>query len=370
MKSASEKHGRALTKSTSIDGFTSSGMMMAGDASHDDERMAGDDYYDDEDRHLHRAAGDDGDDAASLALHRANAATSGSPIEGQGSVSGATVTGSRMRRSSSKVRTSTGTSSSRRSGKTHGQGSSVPTSKGGDEAPANGSSTAGVDFHRYASDQLMLFKKSNNKRELKAVNRLHARGLNALSELHLRQVKRLTYRSLWNITRQQIFLGMVASSVPVREDVPVLKEALDAAGVRFIYFSPRNMKRSKPIAEKIGIPFDWNCAISLRALGDANVIDPHRHISSYADWDVLARMPHGIEAIKRHIREVDNVPLLVSLFTDSTPSTIRQMLEIFREYGETVLAIGSGYRCYHSDIFHSANIASSIATLPGVVPSI
>lgn len=81
-------------------------------------------------------------------------------------------------------------------------------------------------------------------------------------------------------------------------------------------------------------------------------------------------MPHGIEAIKRHIREVDNVPLLVSLFTDSTPSSIRQMLEIFREYGETVLAIGGGYRCYHSDIFHSANIASSIATLPGVVPSI
>jgi hypothetical protein len=26
------------------------------------------------------------------------------------------------------------------------------------------------------------------------------------------------------------------------------------------------MKRSKPIAEKIGISFDWNCAISLRDL--------------------------------------------------------------------------------------------------------
>ena len=35
---------------------------------------------------------------------------------------------------------------------------------------------------------------------------------------------------------------------------------------RFVYFSPRNMKRSKPIAEKIGISFDWNCAISLRDL--------------------------------------------------------------------------------------------------------
>lgn len=81
-------------------------------------------------------------------------------------------------------------------------------------------------------------------------------------------------------------------------------------------------------------------------------------------------MPHGIEAIRRHIREVDNVPLLVSLFTDSTPETIQKMLEIFREYGESVLAIGSGYRCYHSSIFQSANIASSLVCLPGLAPSI
>lgn len=59
---------------------------------------------------------------------------------------------------------------------------------------------------------------------------------------------------------------MAASSVPIRPDVRNTMEDLTAAGVRFVYFSPRNMKRSKPIAEKIGISFDWNCAISLRDL--------------------------------------------------------------------------------------------------------
>jgi hypothetical protein len=49
------------------------------------------------------------------------------------------------------------------------------------------------------------------------------------------------------------------------------------------------MKRSKPIAEKIGIAFDWNCAISLRDLENPDENDPHRHISSYADWDVIGK---------------------------------------------------------------------------------
>lgn len=80
---------------------------------------------------------------------------------------------------------------------------------------------------------------------------------------------------------------MAASSVPVRKDVPNTKEDLDSAGVRFVYFSAQNMKRSKPVAEKIGIPFDWNCAISLRELEGDTAQDPHRHISNYADWDVL-----------------------------------------------------------------------------------
>ena len=51
-------------------------------------------------------------------------------------------------------------------------------------------------------------------------------------------------------------------------------------------------------------------------------------------------MPHGVASIKSHLKTVDNVPLLVSLFTDATPHCTRQMIEVFREYGEVVLSIG------------------------------
>eukprot|EP00605_Chrysophyceae_sp_TOSAG23-4_P000556 GSChrysophyteH1.ASY1.ANO1.627.1 assembled CDS len=125
------------------------------------------------------------------------------------------------------------------------------------------------------------------------------------------------------------------------------------------------MRRSKPVAEKIGIQFDWNCAISLRELSPELEADPHRYISSYADWDVHAQMPHGVPAIKRHLQEVDNVPLLVSLYTDSTPESSRQMVEVFRSYGEIVLAVGSAYRASNNSIFRAANMSVSVSMLPG-----
>ena len=161
---------------------------------------------------------------------------------------------------------------------------------------------------------------------------------------------------------------MAASSVPIKAEVPDLKEELTRAGVRFVYFSPRNMRRSKSVAEKIGIEFDWNCAISLRDLNETEH-DPHRYISHYADWDVHARLPHGINAIKKHLVEVDNVPLLVSLFTDSTPKTVTSMVSIFREYGETVLTIGSSYRASNQSIFSSSDVGIALSMLPGPNPS-
>jgi hypothetical protein len=77
-------------------------------------------------------------------------------------------------------------------------------------------------------------------------------------------------------------------------------------------------------------------------------------------------MPHGIKAIKTHLRTVDNVPLLVSLFTDATPSSVKQMVEVFREYGEVVLTIGGGYRAHNHDIYSASNVSCSVTVLPGV----
>lgn len=75
----------------------------------------------------------------------------------------------------------------------------------------------------------------------------------------------------------------------------------------------------------MGIDIAWNAAISLRPL-DEGQEDKHRMISNYADWDINAKLPHGIESVKRHLKEVDNVPLLVSLYTDVTKVTTRQMV--------------------------------------------
>ncbi|CAM9295439.1 unnamed protein product, partial [Chrysoparadoxa australica] len=179
--------------------------------------------------------------------------------------------------------------------------------------------------------------------------------------------------ALWDFVHEQVFLGMVASSVAPRKAVSALIEDVSAAGVRFVYFSPRNMRRSKALAESMGIETDWNCAISLRTLEEPGEPDPHRMTSSYADWDVKARLPHGIAAIKEHIESIDNVPLLVSLFTDATPTTTREMLHIFQEHDESVMCVGCSYRCANASLFKAADVgvlqeglpvAQRLSTLP------
>lgn len=59
------------------------------------------------------------------------------------------------------------------------------------------------------------------------------------------------------------------------------------------------------------------------------------------DMHNRAKLPKGIENIRPHLVEVDNVPLLVSLFTDCTPATTTEMISIMQEYGEVVCVLGS-----------------------------
>ena len=85
------------------------------------------------------------------------------------------------------------------------------------------------------------------------------------------------------------------------------------------------MRLTKEIASQMGIDIAWNAAISLRPLEDGEE-DQHRMISNYADWDINAKLPHGIESVRRHLREVDNVPLLVSIYTDTNLKSTREMV--------------------------------------------
>jgi hypothetical protein len=135
----------------------------------------------------------------------------------------------------------------------------------------------------------------------------------------------------WSLVKNQIFLGLLGSSVRPRKEIEPLINSCAHAGVRFVYFSPRNMRRTKELASQMGIDVGWNCAISLRPL-EEGFIDSFRMSSTYADWDVNARLPHGVEDVRRHLKEVDNVPLLVSLYTDVTKKTAANMVSLFTDF--------------------------------------
>ncbi|KAG7347008.1 hypothetical protein IV203_006077 [Nitzschia inconspicua] len=166
----------------------------------------------------------------------------------------------------------------------------------------------------------------------------------------------------WTLLQNQIFLGVLGSLVTPRSETQGLLSSLQDAGVRFVYFSPRNMRRQKEIASQMGIDVAWNCAISLRPL-DQGEEDPHRMVSNYADWDVNAKLPHGIESVKQHLKDVDNVPLLVSLFTDVTKETTKDMIEIFQEYNDTVVVVGLSHLPKNSTIFSAADLAIGVDVL-------
>eukprot|EP00568_Trieres_chinensis_P015973 CAMPEP_0183324344 /NCGR_PEP_ID=MMETSP0160_2-20130417/76806_1 /TAXON_ID=2839 ORGANISM="Odontella Sinensis, Strain Grunow 1884" /NCGR_SAMPLE_ID=MMETSP0160_2 /ASSEMBLY_ACC=CAM_ASM_000250 /LENGTH=166 /DNA_ID=CAMNT_0025491909 /DNA_START=219 /DNA_END=715 /DNA_ORIENTATION=- len=122
------------------------------------------------------------------------------------------------------------------------------------------------------------------------------------------------------------------------------------------------MRRTKELASQMGIDVAWNCAISLRPL-DEGQEDPHRMTSTYADWDVNAKLPHGVEEVKKHLEEVDNVPLLVSLYTDVTKGTTAEMVKVFQSYHDTVLSLGISHLTRNNRTFSMASLSIGVDVL-------
>ncbi|XP_059477239.1 transmembrane protein 94 isoform X2 [Neocloeon triangulifer] len=81
------------------------------------------------------------------------------------------------------------------------------------------------------------------------------------------------------------------------------------------------------------------------------------------DMSNRAKLPRGIENIRPHLRHIDNVPLLVSLFTDCTPMATREMLSIMQEHGEVVCAMGSSANADNMPIFMQADASMAVEPL-------
>lgn len=76
-----------------------------------------------------------------------------------------------------------------------------------------------------------------------------------------------------------------------------------------------------------------------------------------------AKLPRGIENIRPHLENVDNVPLLVSLFTDCSPSTTREMIDIMQTYGAIVVCMGSSASSTNTGVYLQADCSIGIEPL-------
>jgi hypothetical protein len=194
----------------------------------------------------------------------------------------------------------------------------------------------------------------------------------------------------------QIFVGVVAARFQPQPKVQDLIKDLGRSGIRFVYMANRNYRKTKPLATKMGLETGWNCAISLmprrfkphtptdrerttvdaataarmmqaqtavEGLGEYELdgeedddfgvegtMTEERRLKKLQgakdeeEWDLKAGLPHGVPEIRAHLVEKDNVPLLVSLFTEATPPAIAGMLRIMQEHGEQVLVLCSALR--------------------------
>ena len=68
-----------------------------------------------------------------------------------------------------------------------------------------------------------------------------------------RNNQHIPHHDYWGLVRQQIFLGLLGSSVGPRKEIEPFIHSCNDAGVRFVYFSPRNMRRTKELASQMGL---------------------------------------------------------------------------------------------------------------------
>ena len=168
-----------------------------------------------------------------------------------------------------------------------------------------------------------------------------------------------SYRPIFEdeITRVQdikdshVFLGLISVCPEPKEHFQEFVDDLEAAGVRFTYFSPYREQPSKAFGERLGLETDWNSCILL-----SDHPNPSSQSTGYSALsDIKARLPRGIKAIRPHLEDVDDIPLHVSIFAECNDQNSSEMIKIYQEAGEVVSVIGSCRSVRNSKCFGTAH---------------
>eukprot|EP00116_Pleurobrachia_bachei_P002054 sb/3462316/ len=233
-----------------------------------------------------------------------------------------------------------------------------------------GRSTSGSDHIGGSSTKhqitlLSLELRSVRSPQFASIINMHSYGYGFLDEPIENPLHSCPGESLLKLQCGQTFLGILCSQFHPVHDVVTLIETLDSANIRFVHFSSENELRSRAFGTKLGLETGWNCHISL-AEGDFDQFSVDSDTSAdernIFHSNYKARLPQGIRSIKPHLESVDNVPLLVPLFSSCTPPAIREMIQIMQENNELVCCVGSSLQSKNFRVFLQAD--SGIGMVP------
>jgi hypothetical protein len=153
--------------------------------------------------------------------------------------------------------------------------------------------------------------------------------------------------------KDQVFLALSTMAHQPKNDVCDFIEDLSLAGIRFAYLSPGSEKESKAFAERLGLETDWNTCIRMSSEEEED----------FEDHYIKAHLPRGIEQIRDHLENVDDIPLQVSLFAECSPSAVTEMIKIYQEYGEVVCCIGNSLNYVNTPSFAAADLGIAVEPL-------
>lgn len=102
----------------------------------------------------------------------------------------------------------------------------------------------------------------------------------------------------------------------------------EGAGIRCVIFCKEGPMETKNLGAEIGLNTDWNSCISLA--------DEANDYTKLINIDGNLILPYGVKGIRKHLKEIDEIPLQVPMFCDSYPGSIKEMIKMYQENGEVV----------------------------------
>ncbi|SCM07249.1 conserved Plasmodium protein, unknown function [Plasmodium chabaudi adami] len=157
-------------------------------------------------------------------------------------------------------------------------------------------------------------------------------------------------RFLSHLISTSIFIGNSAVKILTNNDIQARINDFYDAGIRFVYFSTKDQINTRNTSNTLGMETNWNTSISL-SLTDK---------SSFRNRDGKVVIPSGINNIKTHIQEVDDIPLRVSSYSGCNQFNTSEMIKILLENNEIITCVGNSLNCCNFELYKLCNYSISV----------